>query len=202
MDELEKDKIVFSEIVSEPQFYYDTKKYYPEASSFLITGNHLKWLIAFLNSEPISNLFRVFYAGGELVGKFRYKKSFLENMPIPEPIEKYEPTFIKIVDYLTFIKDPEEELNIDVSIIQFWEKLIDSLVYNVIFEKDFYNSGKELFKHLKKLRPIDIKDNKEKKLALIIEEFNILYDSEHPVRFAMETIESIELVRIIKEAKF
>src|SRR5690606_32991377 len=81
----EQPKIVFSEIVSEPQFCLDTNKFYPEATTFFIYGENLKWLTALLNSEPITVLFRIFYAGGELVGKYRYKKAFLENLPIPEP---------------------------------------------------------------------------------------------------------------------
>lgn len=199
---LDSEKIIFSEIVSEPQFCYDNKGLYPEATSFFLIGDNLKWLIAFLNSEPITLIFRLFYAGGELVGKFRYKKTFLLNLPIPEPIEKYEETIIKIVDYLTFIKDPEEHIDIDSSIIQFWEKLIDSLVYNVLFETEFKNAKKEIFSHLKDLQPINEGKSKEKKLAIIVDAFDIYYDREHPVRFSMETIDSIEPVRIIKEAQF
>ncbi len=34
LNDLNCEKIMFSEIVSEPQFYYDTKGYYPEATTF------------------------------------------------------------------------------------------------------------------------------------------------------------------------
>src|SRR5690606_40581718 len=50
----EQPKIVFSEIVSEPQFCLDTNKFYPEATTFFIYGENLKWLTALLNSEPIT----------------------------------------------------------------------------------------------------------------------------------------------------
>ena len=42
--------------------------------------------------------------------------------------------------------------------------------------------------------------SEEEKLAIIQAEFERLYHPEHPVRFAVETIDSIEEVRIIKEA--
>ncbi len=67
--EIEKNKIIFSEIVSEPQFYYDEKGYYPEATTFLLTGEKLKYLTALLNSKAVTFLFKSFYMGGELVGK-------------------------------------------------------------------------------------------------------------------------------------
>lgn len=200
LDELEKDKIVFSEIVSEPQFYYDTQKYYPEAAAFLITGENLKWLTAFLNSELITVLFRIFYAGGELVGKYRYKKAFLENLPIPEPKENFKPTIEILVDYLGFYKGVFKDKSKEQSISSFFESVVDGLVYQVVFSEEIKSAGKEILKHLGDLKPITDDMSEEKKLAIIQSEFERLYDPNHPVRFAIETLDSVEEVRIIKEA--
>jgi predicted ATP-binding protein involved in virulence len=62
------------------------------------------------------------------------------------------------------------------------------------------NAGKEILKHLGDLKPITDDMSKEKKLAIIQSEFERLYDPNHPVRFAIETLDSVEEVRIIKEA--
>ena len=76
-EEFEKEKIVYSEIVREPQFYYDTKKFYVEATAFIITGEHIKYICALLNSKPVTYFFKKFYAGGGLGNEgFRYKKEF------------------------------------------------------------------------------------------------------------------------------
>ena len=40
----------------------------------------------------------------------------------------------------------------------------------------------------------------EEKLAIIQAEFNRLYDPNHPVRNNLETLDSVEEVRIIKES--
>ncbi len=98
IDEFVKPKIIFSEITSEPQFYYDEKGYYPEATVFFISGKNLKYLTALLNSKPVTFFFKSFYMGGELVGKIRYKKVFLEQMPIPTPTETQEKAIIDLVD--------------------------------------------------------------------------------------------------------
>ncbi|PQJ17030.1 TaqI-like C-terminal specificity domain-containing protein [Nonlabens tegetincola] len=200
MSEIEKDKIVYSEIVSEPQFYFDTKRFYPEASSFLITGENLKWLIAFLNSEAITVMFKIFYAGGELVGKYRYKKSFLENLPIPFPIDTYDKTVTILVDYLTFYKGLYKDKSKESAISNYYELVIDTIVYEILFKSEFQSVNKTILKHLKDLKPINDSMSEEEKLGTIQSEYERLYHPDHPVRFAIETLDSIEEVRIIREA--
>ena len=84
-----RDKIVYSEIVREPQFHLDSDLYYPEATAFVITGKRLEYLVGLLNSKFVSFIFKRFYAGGGL-GKegYRYKKAFVKEIPIPRFIEK------------------------------------------------------------------------------------------------------------------
>jgi hypothetical protein len=103
-EEFEKEKIIFSEIVSEAQFYYDTEGYYPEATVFFITGDSLKYLTALLNSKPVTYFFKNFYAGGDLVGKFRYKKAYLEQLPIPQISPEAQTPFIDLVSKIMDMK--------------------------------------------------------------------------------------------------
>ena len=80
--EFEKEKIIYSEIVREPQFYFDKKTYYAEATSFIMTGENLKFLLGLLHSKLITYTFKTFYAGGGLGGQgYRYKKAFLNHLP-------------------------------------------------------------------------------------------------------------------------
>jgi len=120
----EKPKIIFSEIVSEPQFYYDEKGYYPEATVFFISGNNLKYLTALLNSKPVTFFFKSFYMGGELVGKIRYKKAFLEQIPIPIPTEKQEMEMNSLVDKIILQKQQNQDTKM-------LEAEIDQMVYKL-----------------------------------------------------------------------
>ena len=122
--EFEKPKIIFSEIVSEPQFYYDEKGYYPEATVFFITGEKLKYLTALLNSKAVTFFFKSFYMGGELVGKIRYKKAFLEQIPIPTPTDLEEKSIIEIVDKIINYKTESKSTTT-------LEAEIDQLVYEL-----------------------------------------------------------------------
>ena len=85
-DDFNKPKIMYSEIVQSPQFYLDNdSEIVSEASGFLLTGEDLEYLIDWLNSMTIAWVFKNFYAGGSLGEHgFRYKKVFLENLPIPK----------------------------------------------------------------------------------------------------------------------
>ena len=92
--EFNKEKVVYSEIVQEPQFYLDTKgEYFAEATTFLMTGERLRLVMAILHSKAGVYFFKNYYAGGGLgENGFRYKKVFLENLPIPilDTIHKQE----------------------------------------------------------------------------------------------------------------
>ncbi|MEZ5045452.1 MAG: Eco57I restriction-modification methylase domain-containing protein [Chitinophagaceae bacterium] len=126
ISEFEKPKIIFSEIVSEPQFYYDEESYYPEATVFFISGSNLKYLTALLNSKAVTFLFKSFYMGGELVGKIRYKKAFLEKVPLPIPSTNTEKEINNIVDRILSLKKQNPTTDTTDLVTQ-----IDQMVYQL-----------------------------------------------------------------------
>jgi adenine-specific DNA-methyltransferase len=129
-EEFEKEKIVYSEIVREPQFYYDKNKFYIEATAFLITGENIKYICGLLNSKPVTYFFRKFYAGGGLGNEgYRYKKEFLEKLPIPYISENNKQLVKQIeslVDKILSLKN--QNPNADTTE---YEKQIDQLVYKL-----------------------------------------------------------------------
>lgn len=137
LSQFEKEKIIYSEIVRSPQFYLDTKlNFYAEATSFILTGENLKYLIAFLNNDFVAFIFKTFYAGGNLgENGFRYKKAFLERLPIPKinsKNEKLANELISLVDEI--LKAKVQDKNIDITI---YEQEINNLVYMLYnFTKD------------------------------------------------------------------
>lgn len=86
MEDFYKQKIMYSEIVREPQFYLDEEgEFYPEATTFIMTGDNLEYLYHLLHSKPVTYFFKTFYAGGGLGNEgYRYKKAFIEKLPIPK----------------------------------------------------------------------------------------------------------------------
>ncbi|MGL2454013.1 DUF7149 domain-containing protein [Helicobacter pylori] len=135
LEDFEKEKIVYSEIVQEPRFYLDNGEcelgyFYAEATSFILTGEHLRYLLGMLHSKLITFAFKTFYAGGGLgESGYRYKKAFIERLPIPKITKSNKPTADKIivlVDKILQSKEKDPKAN-----TQKLEKEIDALVYQL-----------------------------------------------------------------------
>lgn len=131
-DEIEKEKIFYPEIVFDSAFYFDVKAFYPEATTFIITGERIKYLTALLNSRLLTYAFKTFYAGGDLRGStFRYKKVFLELLPVPKIAPEAQLPFEILVDCILFCK--ERNLDQESGLL---ESVIDGLVYDLYFTKE------------------------------------------------------------------
>ncbi|WP_187938185.1 class I SAM-dependent DNA methyltransferase [Helicobacter pylori] len=135
LEDFEKEKIVYGEIVQEPRFYLDNGEcelgyFYAEATSFILTGEHLHYLLGMLHSKLITFAFKTFYAGGGLgESGYRYKKAFIERLPIPKITKSNKPTADKIivlVDKILALKEKDPKAN-----TQELEKEIDALVYQL-----------------------------------------------------------------------
>ncbi len=135
LEDFEKEKIVYGEIVQEPRFYLDNGEcelgyFYAEATSFILTGEHLHYLLGMLHSKLITFAFKTFYAGGGLgESGYRYKKAFIERLPIPKITPQNQELARKITDCAKQIleakeKDPKANT-------QKLEEEIDALVYSL-----------------------------------------------------------------------
>ncbi|MDD4408587.1 MAG: TaqI-like C-terminal specificity domain-containing protein [Clostridia bacterium] len=125
-DDFYKQKIIYSEIVQEPQFYLDYYHYFPEATTFIMTGENLEIVLACLNSKPYSYAFKKYYSGGGL-GEYgyRYKKAFLEKLPLPVISDIALKN--KIIELVTLINNSKDN-----NLIKDIQLKIDNLLYDYI----------------------------------------------------------------------
>lgn len=139
LNEFAKPKIVYSEIVREPQFYLDNGEFkfghfYAEATSFILSGNEnfkssLEYLLGLLHSKLCTFAFKEFYAGGGLgESGYRYKKAFLEKLPIPKITQSQEAEFSKIVNAIIECKKSNAEQN---ATLKDLESRLDSMVFSL-----------------------------------------------------------------------
>ena len=93
--EFSKEKIVYPDIMRLPKgttvlsnfryMYLDKDGYFPEATNFILTSDMIRLIFAILNSKFGVYAFVNFYSGPIFDDKgFRYKKAYLENLPIPK----------------------------------------------------------------------------------------------------------------------
>ncbi|KAA6346191.1 hypothetical protein EZS27_006284 [termite gut metagenome] len=84
--------------------------------------------------------------------------------------------------------------------VNFFKMIANSIVYELYFPEEIHAANKGIIEYLHDLKPISDSMTNEQKLAIINSEFERLYDPYHPVRNNVETIENVEIVRIIKES--
>jgi len=151
-----------------------------------------KALAALLNSDLIGYYF---------IKKFARKEKTFPEIRIHElnslPVSKNFDS--KILD-LAYSYANESLLRNQPLLSAFFVSVINSVTFELYFPEEIKSAGKEILKHLGDLRTITDEMSEEEKLAIIQSEFERLYDPNHPVRNAIETLDSVEEVRIIKEA--
>ncbi len=123
--EFEKEKIVYPIITADFTFSYDTKGFFSNDKSFIITGNSLKYLTAFLNSGLFKAVFQdSFPALGEKGRELR--KVFFEKVPVLQISQKAQQPFITIVDQI--MKEKQANPKADTSAL---ERRTDEMVYEL-----------------------------------------------------------------------
>ena len=96
MNDFFKQKIVWGEISDKPKFAIDIDgKFTPEATTFMMTGKHLKYLLCFLNST-LSEYYFAKIGTTTGMGTLRWKKYLIETLPVP----KVEPQTASILEGL------------------------------------------------------------------------------------------------------
>ncbi len=102
-DDFVRPKIIWGELSDEPKFAFDDQGYFAEATLFILTGEHLKFLVAVLNSALGKWYFEQISTTSGM-GTNRWKKYKIEILPVVVPNDKDESELISLVDRLTDLR--------------------------------------------------------------------------------------------------
>ena len=117
-DDFNKPKIMYPNMTLYLPFYYDSKGFLQNDKSFMITGENIAFLTAFLNSSLFKFCFRDSFP--ELQGGTReLRKIFFERIPVLQPTKEMEFLFQKLVN------DIQKSYTIDKA------KHIDQLIFEL-----------------------------------------------------------------------
>ena len=192
--EFNKEKIIYPNMTSLLPFYYDTGKILTNQKCFILTGESLKYLVSLLNSPLFKFAFKDNFP--MLMGQtYELSKVFFDKIPLLKLSEPEQKPFEILVDYILLGKETTLKLQ-----TAYFEQLIDGLVFELYFVEEINTANKSILKHLGDLKSITEDMSTEEKPAIIQAEFDRLYDPSHLVRNHLETLDSIEEIRIIKEA--
>ncbi|SDL28220.1 Type II restriction/modification system, DNA methylase subunit YeeA [Salinimicrobium catena] len=120
-----KPKIIWGEISDRPKFAFDDSGYYAEATTFLMTGEKLKFLLAILNSK-VSEWYFNLIGTTTGMGTNRWKKYKIELLPVKVPTVEQENKIESLVDQI--LESKKENSAADTFSL---EAEIDKLVYEL-----------------------------------------------------------------------
>ena len=123
--EFEKPKIIWGEISDKPKFAYDENGYYAEATTFIMTGENLKYILSILNSKLGEWYFNQISTTTGM-GTNRWKKYKIELLPLKNINLTEQKPFIELVDKIIEAKK-QNKVQDTLSI----ENKIDELVYKL-----------------------------------------------------------------------
>ena len=124
-EEFAKEKLLWIELVENGRFAYDNSGIYGEATTYIMTGTSLKYLCAVLNAS-LTRWFLQQMAPTSGMGTLRWKKGYVENIPIPKNNAAKQRPFIRLVDQILATKNANPDAH-----TSNLELEIDRLVYNI-----------------------------------------------------------------------
>jgi adenine-specific DNA-methyltransferase len=193
--EFEKPKIVWIEISDRANYAYDETGMFLTNSAYFMTGKHLKYILAVLNSKVADYYF--FQITATIAGgRKRYTGQYVEKIPIPKIAEKEEQPFNTVVDYILLLK--ENESNQDArKACNYFESVLEAMVYQLYFSDVVIKSGYEIISHVSKLLLVK---NSEQALEQILEIYQEVSEKNHPIRASSFFMNSIPIIKEIEES--
>lgn len=83
--------------------------------------------------------------------------------------------------------------------LAYWERVLNGLVYDLYFPDEVHGAGLRLFDLLEAARLPDVNSLPEKdRLPRLREKFEELHDGAHPLRIALDKLQTLDTVRIIE----
>lgn len=142
VEEFEKEKIVWKEMVQESAFAHDEEAYYCNDTCRIITGDNIRYLLSIFNSRLFFFFISKYYGGGGLGEKgIRMKHTFIEKCPVPVPNKHIQDNLISLVNKIILnIKKARtikiEEQEVDIMIYKLYQLTYDEVC---IVDPEFVN---------------------------------------------------------------
>ena len=124
-EQFANEKIVWIELVNRGRFAYDESGIFCEATAFMMTGPCIKYLCAMLNSKLI-HWFLQQVAPTSGLGTLRWKKVYIESIPIPKVSAEIQNSLVHPIDEILSANTVNCEAE-----LRKWEGEIDRKVFEL-----------------------------------------------------------------------
>jgi adenine-specific DNA-methyltransferase len=201
-------KLLVPDIADRASFALDERGEFAFTSGYGVTlkknaGVSLKFVLGSVNSKVLDFFWRK--VSTPLRGGFyRYFTQFIEQFPIPTPAPAQEEQVVRLVNYLIWLNahfqlHQRAKLARDTLMLAWWEQVLNGLLYELYFPDDLHPRGLHLFDlfTVSDLPQLDAIAERERLIRLRTE-FERTYATDHPLRGALSTLHSLEIVRTIE----
>jgi len=184
-------KLVWLTLTDRPKFAIDYSGSYTNDSTFFMIGENLKFLCTLFNSK-LSEWFFNQVSTSSGVGTLMWKKTYLEQFPIPEIPKPEMKPFEILTDYITYIKKQEEAIspyspNNHMAVN--FEELADACVYELYFEEHMKEKEIDVLQFatplLKSIEHLNVETQKAEINKIINEVYDSYKATDSPIRQRM-----------------
>jgi len=201
-DAFQTPKIVYQDIARYFGMAWDESGAFAANTCYFIPDAQ-KWMLGVLLSAPMQ-----FYVqktlGSDEGGFIRLFSIHVGNFPIPSPAP-VQATLIELcVNSLLFLgrhfaDHPETQTTRDPLMLGYWERSLNGLVYELYFPEEVHGAGLRLFNLIAQAQLPDLPTVPEpERLSHLRQLFETLYDGAHPLRIALDKLQTLDTVRIIE----
>lgn len=137
-------------------------------------------------------------------GYFRYFTQYLEQLPIAEAAPHQKNAVGRLAGVLVllnrhFTANPGKQAPRDPPMLAYWERILNGLVYELYFPEEVHGAGLHLFDLVEKVRLPDVNEMPEaERLPRLRKLFETLHDGAHPLKIALDKLQTLDTVRIIE----
>ncbi len=167
------------------------------------SGVNPKWLLALLNSRVV-DFFHHQIATQMRGGWYSYESRFIKNLPLPNTPNHKAHLIVMLVDILIaaqrqFVAQPDAKTTRDPLMLAYWEQALNGLVYELYFPDEVHDAGLQLFDLVEQAAlPESDSISAADPLPKLRQAFEKLYDGTHPLRIALDKLQTLDTVRIIE----
>mgnify|MGYP000931804721 CR=1 FL=1 len=167
------------------------------------SGLSLRTLLSLFNSQVLRWYFP--HVSAPFRGGYRSaNRQFINQLPICNFDAQQSLLIDRLVNYLLCINtqgnDPlADQSTRDPLMLAYFERIMNGLVYELYFPEEVHGAGLHLFDAVAEAKLPDIETiPEEERLSRLRTLFETLYDSTHPLRIALDKLQTLDTVRIIE----
>jgi len=202
--EFEQPKIIVPAIADTVNFAPDWQGFYSNNKTSICVPPSIPVALAAANSQ-IAFWFAQQTFATKQGGFYDFEPRYSSQIRIPPTTKQQEELISRIVNYLMWLNRPESELGSEWNnsreplTLGYFEQLLNSLVYELFFPDELHVQKLFLFKYVEEAKlPVLSKIPEAKRLTVLQETFERIYDLNHPIRGCLFSLGSLETVRIIE----